>query len=141
MDQGARLVYGHLNYQPSDENLKDGSYFHPLILENISKPQPAYSCELFGPVFSLFKYSDPLDAVEIANDVSFGLSAAIFSKNIKKAERMGEMIEAGSIFINELVMTDPSFPNGGIKDSGYGRECYKDGLFEISNRKIFNIKH
>lgn len=70
----------------------------------------------------------------------FGLSASIFSKNIAKAERMAEMIETGSVFINELVMTDPSFPNGGIKDSGYGRECYKDGLFEISNRKIINVK-
>jgi succinate-semialdehyde dehydrogenase/glutarate-semialdehyde dehydrogenase len=68
VDNGAKIIYGGLDYKMTDSNLKDGSYFHPLILDNVTKNQPAYCEELFGPVFSLFKFRQDLEAVEIAND-------------------------------------------------------------------------
>ena len=119
----------------NNQDLKDGFYFHPMVLDNIPKKSPAYCEELFGPVFSLFKFKDGFEAVSIANDSVYGLSAAIFTTDRKRAERKAKMLDVGQVFINDSVASDPGIPSGGIKDSGYGRECFKDGLLEVSNRK------
>ena len=110
-----------------------------MVLENIKKDMPAYKEELFGPVFSLFKFKDDFEAVNIANDSRYGLSASIFTKNMAKAKRKAIKLECGNVFINDAVASDPTIPGGGVKDSGFGRECYKDGLFEIINRKAILI--
>ncbi len=135
IENGAKVVYGSLDYKMTDPNLKDGNFFHPMVIENITRNQPAYSEELFGPVFSLFKFKRGLEAVELANESIYGLSASIFTNDRKRAERKAAMLEVGAVFINEAVSSDPAIPNGGIKDSGYGRECYKDGFMETCNRK------
>ena len=106
-----------------------------MIIENIAKDSPAYCEELFGPVFSLFRFKGASEAVEIANDSVYGLSAAVFTSNRARAEKKAMKLEVGQVFINEAVGSDPGIPSGGIKDSGYGRECYKDGLLETANRK------
>jgi len=67
------------------------------------------------------------------------LNASVFTKNLEKAYRKAAKLEVGSVFINEAVATDPSIPGGGVKDSGYGRECYKDGLYETFNRKTIIV--
>ena len=77
--------------------------------------------------------------MQIANDSRFGLSASIFTTDIGKAKRKAVKLECGNVFINEAVGSDPSIPGGGVKDSGFGRECYKDGLFETVNRKAILI--
>lgn len=136
---GARVIYGEVNFQIQDSNLKNGYYFHPIVLENITKEQPAFSEELFAPVFSLFTFDTIEEAINIANSVSYGLSASIFSSNVNKAKEVALKIDVGNIFINEIVGSDPSVPNGGVKDSGYGRELFKDGLFEIINRKTIVV--
>jgi len=79
LDKGATIAYGELNYKVEDPNLKDGFFFHPMILENVKEGQPAYHEELFGPVFSLFKVANLEEAVELANDSIYGLSACVFS--------------------------------------------------------------
>jgi succinate-semialdehyde dehydrogenase/glutarate-semialdehyde dehydrogenase len=75
----------------------------------------------------------------LANDTDYGLSASIFTQDLEKAKRKALMIEAGNVFINEIVASDPAIPGGGVKDSGYGRECYKDGIHETINRKAVII--
>lgn len=106
-----------------------------MVIENITKEQPAYSEELFGPIFSLFKFSDDLEAIEIANATSYGLSGSIFTQDMDRAKQKAMQLDVGNVFINEIVASDPAIPCGGTKDSGYGRECYKDGLHETLNRK------
>jgi succinate-semialdehyde dehydrogenase/glutarate-semialdehyde dehydrogenase len=142
INQGAKVLYGDLNYRMTEPSLKDGFYFHPMVLDNIPKSSPAYCEELFGPVFSLFKFQNGFEAVSISNDSVYGLSAAIFTKDRKRAERKAMMLDVGQVFINDSVTSDPGIPSGGIKESGYGRECFKEGLLEVSNRKsiIFGSK-
>ena len=137
VDKGAKIVYGDLNYKINDSNqsLHNGYFFNPMILENINKDQPAYHEELFGPVFSMFKFNDPVEVIELANATNYGLSACIFTEDMQRARRKALLLEVGTVFVNEIVVSDPAIPNGGIKDSGYGRECYKDGIQETMNRK------
>ena len=106
-----------------------------MVIENITKEQPAFCEELFGPVFSLFRYTDHHDAIELANATNYGLSASIFTSDPERATRKALQLEVGNIFVNEIVASDPAIPGGGVKDSGYGRECYKDGVHETINRK------
>jgi acyl-CoA reductase-like NAD-dependent aldehyde dehydrogenase len=86
-------------------------------------------------VFSLFKVGTNTEAVQLANDNVYGLSAAVFSKDLGKAEMKARQLDAGSVFINDYEQSDPGIPGGGVKDSGYGREGYRDGMHEICNRK------
>lgn len=110
-----------------------------MILENIPKDSPAYKEELFGPVLSFFKFRDDKEAIDLANDHVYGLGSAIFTKNIKKAKEKALQLEYGSVFINDFTVSDSAIPNGGTKDSGYGRECFKDGLLEVCNKKSIVI--
>lgn len=86
-----------------------------MVIDNIKKSTPAYDEELFGPVFSLFRVKNGLEAVEIANESIYGLSASIFSNDRKRAERKAAMLEVGAVFINDAVASDGGIPNGGIK--------------------------
>ncbi|CDW82260.1 succinate-semialdehyde dehdyrogenase [Stylonychia lemnae] len=135
LQNGAKIIYGNLEYEHPNEELKNGNYFHPLVLENITKDQPAYCEELFGPVFSLFKIKSDHDAIDLANDSIYGLSASVFTQNIQRGRQAASFLEVGNVFINEAVSSDAAIPGGGVKESGFGRECYKDGLFETVNRK------
>lgn len=110
-----------------------------MVIENITKEQPAFSEELFGPVFSLFRFHDDLEAVELANATSYGLSGSIFSQDLDRAHKRALMLECGNVFINEIVASDAAIPGGGVKDSGYGRECFSDGLHETLNRKAIIV--
>ena len=73
--------------------------------------------------------------MDLANATSYGLSACIFSENIERARMLALKIESGNVFINDITNSDPAIPSGGVKDSGYGRECYRDGILEVINRK------
>lgn len=111
-------------------------FYPPTMLVNIYKSSPAYTEELFGPVLSILIAEDEFDAIRLANDVNFGLGAAVFSKDIDKAKHIAEReLNAGIVFINELVKSDPRMPFGGINESGYGRELGEYGLKEFVNIK------
>ncbi|MFD2164110.1 NAD-dependent succinate-semialdehyde dehydrogenase [Paradesertivirga mongoliensis] len=110
--------------------------YPPTILSNVKKGMPAYDEEIFGPVAAIITAQDEDEAVNIANDSIFGLGAAVFSRDIAKAEQIAATrLEAGSCFVNESVKSDPRLPFGGIKESGYGRELGVYGIKEFVNIK------
>lgn len=118
-----------------------GAFYPPTILTNVSKGMPAYNEELFGPVASIITVENEEEAIEIANDTSFGLGAAIFSNDIEKAEKIAKYkIQAGCCFVNSLVKSDSRLPFGGINQSGYGRELGMIGIKEFVNIKTIYIK-
>ena len=135
IEHGAKLLLG--GKIPKIE----GAWYPPTVLTNIKKGMPAYDEELFGPVAALIKATDEADAIQIANDSIFGLGAAIFTKDIKRGERIAkEKLQAGCCFVNAFVKSDPRLPFGGIKESGYGRELSSFGIREFVNIKTVYIK-
>ena len=91
--------------------------------------------ESFGPVEPILIAEDEKDAIEIANDSKFGLGASIWTQNLDKAERLSRMVESGIVTVNNVVLSDPRVPFGGIKNSGFGRELSKYGMLEFVNIK------
>ncbi|MGM0650655.1 MAG: NAD-dependent succinate-semialdehyde dehydrogenase, partial [Bacteroidota bacterium] len=127
---GATCITG--GYIPDME----GAFYPATILTDVKPGMPAYEEELFGPVASVFKVSSEDEAVRIANDTVFGLGAAVFTQNSKRAERIASgKLNAGTVFINDFVKSDPRLPFGGIKESGYGRELAIEGFREFMNVK------
>lgn len=118
-----------------------GAFYPPAILENVLPGMPAYEEELFGPVAALIRARNEKDAIEIANDTSFGLGAAVFTGNILRGKLLAEvLVEAGCCFVNDLVKSDPRLPFGGIGESGYGRELSAFGIREFVNVKSIVIR-
>ncbi|HAA10411.1 MAG TPA: succinate-semialdehyde dehydrogenase [Cytophagales bacterium] len=118
-----------------------GAYYPVTVLTDVVPGMPAYSEEFFGPVASVLKAEDEADAIRIANDTSYGLGAAIMTKDRARGERLAEhLVDAGSCFVNDLVHSDPRLPFGGIKESGYGRELGPFGIKEFVNTKTVFVK-
>jgi len=119
----------------------NGAWYPPTVLSNVKKGMPAFDEELFGPVAALIKAKDETEAIHIANDSIFGLGAAVFTKDIKRGEKIAkEKLQAGCCFVNAFVKSDPRLPFGGIKESGYGRELSSFGIREFINIKTVYIK-
>lgn len=117
------------------------AYYGPTVLTGIKKGMPAYSEELFGPVASILTARDTAHAISLANDTTFGLGAAVFTRNIQLGEEIAKTrLQAGSCFVNSLVKSDPRLPFGGINQSGYGRELGMFGIHEFVNIKTVYIK-
>src|SRR6266581_4763552 len=112
-----------------------GYFFAPTVLDGVSESMPAFREETFGPVAAVIRASDPEDAVRLANDTEYGLGAALWSRDVTRAKELARRIEAGNVFINGMVASDPRLPFGGIKRSGYGRELSEFGLREFVNVK------
>jgi succinate-semialdehyde dehydrogenase/glutarate-semialdehyde dehydrogenase len=112
-----------------------GAFYPPTLLTAVDRGMPAFDEETFGPVAAVIRAKDDADAVRQANDSVFGLGASLWTQDRAKAERLAARIEAGAIFVNGLVKSDPRLPFGGIKRSGYGRELSEYGIREFVNIK------
>ncbi|QHL86803.1 aldehyde dehydrogenase family protein [Nibribacter ruber] len=135
-DQVERSIQaGAKLYLKGGQKDKDSAVFHPAILTHIEKRNPAYEEEFFGPVALVFIAQDAEDAIRIANDSPFGLGGSIWTKDIKRGQELARKVEAGAVFVNAVVASDPALPFGGIKKSGYGRELSYVGIREFVNQK------
>jgi succinate-semialdehyde dehydrogenase/glutarate-semialdehyde dehydrogenase len=130
LDKGAELELG--GKIPAGE----GAFYPPTVLTNVRPGMAAFEEELFGPVAAVIKVKDEKEAIRMANASDFGLGAAVFTRDIKRGERIAAReLKAGNCFVNNLVKSDPRLPFGGIKISGYGRELSHYGIREFVNIK------
>lgn len=135
VEKGAKILTGgHL--------LSDlpGNFYPPTILAEIPINSPAYQEEFFGPVALVFRVANIDEAINLANNTPFGLGASAWTKDTGERERLISELEAGAVFINGLVKSDPRLPFGGIKRSGYGRELSREGILEFVNIKTVWVK-
>ena len=114
---------------------RQGAYFEPTILTNVTESMTVFSEETFGPALSVTTFKTIDEAIRLSNNSKFGLGVSIFTKNVGEVEKIAFQFDEGAVFINELVKSDPRLPFGGIKESGYGRELSSDGIKEFVNRK------
>ena len=117
-----------------------GSFYLPTVLTDIPKDSPAYREELFGPVASIFRVKNAEDAIRVANDSRFGLGASAWTNDKAEQDRFINELEAGMVFINQMVFSDPRVPFGGVKRSGVGRELSTYGIREFTNVKTVWVK-
>ena len=127
---GATLVYGN---EPIDH---EGNFVMPTILTDITKNNPIYDTEIFGPVALVYKVKDEAEAIEVANDSKYGLGNTVFGSDIEHAKAVGEQIETGMTFINSGWTSLPELPFGGVKNSGYGRELSELGFDAFVNEHL-----
>lgn len=133
IDKGAECLLGGII------PIGPGFFYPPTLLRNVRIGMPAFHEELFGPVISLITAHSIDEAVQLANQSSYGLGAGVFSKNLDLANGLAQKISAGSVAINGLVASDPRVPFGGVKNSGYGCELGQEGILEFTSAKTITL--
>jgi succinate-semialdehyde dehydrogenase/glutarate-semialdehyde dehydrogenase len=131
---GARVLTGGHPLQ------RPGNFYAPTVLVDVPKDSPAYNEEFFGPVASIFRVKDLDQAIQIANDSRFGLGASAWTSDPAETERFINELDAGMVFLNKMVASDPRLPFGGVKYSGHGRELAVQGIREFVNIKTVWIQ-
>jgi succinate-semialdehyde dehydrogenase/glutarate-semialdehyde dehydrogenase len=134
--QVVRTVEAGATLQLGGQRLDRAGFFYPAtVLDHVTPDMAAFREETFGPVAAIIRVRDAKEAVELANQTEFGLGSTIWTRDTEKARRLARDIEAGAVFINGMVASDPRYPFGGIKRSGYGRELGVYGIREFVNIK------
>jgi succinate-semialdehyde dehydrogenase/glutarate-semialdehyde dehydrogenase len=136
---GAKILTGGHRVK-FDGALARGNFYEPTVLADIPKEAPAYGDEIFGPVASLFRVKSIEEAIDLANSTTFGLGSAAWTNDANEQKQFIDGLEAGCVFINGMVASDPRLPFGGVKHSGYGRELGEFGIREFVNIKTVWIK-
>ncbi|MBE0391718.1 NAD-dependent succinate-semialdehyde dehydrogenase [Flavobacterium sp. PL002] len=131
--QGGKLVLG------GEIPNRKGAYYPATILADLKPGMEGFDNELFGPVASVIRAKDDADAVALANNSQYGLGSGVLTTNNERGEKIALQLEAGSSFVNKLVVSDPRLPFGGVKNSGYGRELAAYGIQEFVNTKTIWI--
>jgi succinate-semialdehyde dehydrogenase/glutarate-semialdehyde dehydrogenase len=133
--KGARLLLG--GKIPD----RPGAWYPATVLTNVLPGQPAHDEEVFGPVAAIIAAEDERDAIRIANASEFGLGSGVLTGDLDRGRRIAaQELEAGLSFVNENVRSDPRMPFGGVKHSGYGRECSAFGIREFTNIKSVHVR-
>lgn len=130
VNAGARVLLGGAPLE-----LREKPYYPPTLLSGVKPGMRVFDEETFGPVAAVIRVKDEAQAVELANLTPFGLGGAIFSADLNRARRVAEQLDTGTVAINAQVVSDPRFPFGGVKDSGWGRELGEHGIREFVNVK------
>jgi len=129
IQKGAEILLG------GSEMEGKGFFYKPTILTNVKPNMRIAKEETFGPVAPITIVENESEAIKLANDVEFGLGASIWTKDLQKADKMSRRIESGIVSVNNVVLSDPRIPFGGIKHSGFGRELSRYGMLEFVNIK------
>jgi succinate-semialdehyde dehydrogenase / glutarate-semialdehyde dehydrogenase len=130
LDQGAKIVVG---------GKRDGNFFEPTILTDVTPDNDAYREELFGPVAQVYRVSSEEEAVKLANDTPFGLGSYLMTTDKEQADRVADKIDAGMVYVNIVGADSPELPFGGVKRSGFGRELGHFGAEEFVNKKLIRV--
>lgn len=131
--RGARIVTGGFVLQT------DGYYYPPTVLQDVPADAPIAHEEIFGPVAPVYRFETEDQAIQLANATEYGLAAYVYTTDLKRALRVGKAIEAGMVGLNRGLMSDPSAPFGGVKQSGLGREGGVTGILEFMEAKYFAV--
>ena len=118
---------------------REGAFFPPAVLTNVTRDNPSFHEELFGPVAMIFKVSSEEEAVDLANDTPFGLGSYLFTTDPQQAARVADAIQAGMVYVNIVGADSPELPFGGVKRSGSGRELGRWGADEFVNKKLIRV--
>ena len=113
-----------------------GAFFEPTVLTDITKEMRVWTEEVFGPVLPIVKFKTEQEAVELANQTSYGLGSYVFTKDQKKVDRISKAIQSGMVSVNGSNYIMPFNPFGGYKNSGFGREHGRYGFHEVTQIKI-----
>jgi succinate-semialdehyde dehydrogenase / glutarate-semialdehyde dehydrogenase len=116
-----------------------GYYYEPTVLDSVPVGAGILNEEIFGPVAPIVRFSDPAEAIALANDTEYGLVSYVYSGDLRRALRAAEALEAGMVGINRGVVSDPAAPFGGVKQSGLGREGAHEGLLEFTETKYIAV--
>lgn len=131
IDQGAEVLVG--------DNSPEGNVYTPTVIGGVTPQMDVYSQELFGPVAQLYKVSSDEEAIELANSSPYGLGSVIICDDLERAERVGDRLDVGMVFIGAAGLEGADVPFGGVKKSGYGRELGQGGMLEFANKKLFRF--
>jgi succinate-semialdehyde dehydrogenase/glutarate-semialdehyde dehydrogenase len=130
VEQGAKVVAG---------GNREGNFFEPTVLTDITPDNDAYREELFGPVAQVYRVSSEEEAVKLANDTPYGLGSYLITTDPEQAERVANQIDAGMVFVNLVLADGAELPFGGTKRSGFGRELGRYGADEFVNKKLIRV--
>jgi succinate-semialdehyde dehydrogenase/glutarate-semialdehyde dehydrogenase len=119
---------------------RKGAFFSPTVLTDVSPQSDAYREEFFGPVAAIYRVANEDEAVQVANDIPYGLGSYLFTTDPDQALRVADQIEAGMVFINGSLLDGAELPFGGVKRSGFGRELGRFGIAEFANKKLIRIR-